>query len=46
MSNIMEILLRHQEDHLAYLDQDLPEQWKAYIEEHALKQTPGEVCCA
>ena len=46
MSNVMEILLRHEEDHIAYLEQDLPEQWKAYIEEHALKQTPGEVCCA
>lgn len=45
MSNVMEILLRHREDHLAYLEQDLPERWQAYIEEHALKQTPGEVSC-
>lgn len=43
MSSLMDIKLRHQEIHPAYLDVDLPEVWKEYIEANAKVQTPGQV---
>ena len=42
-SPLMSITIRHDERHLAYSDSELPARWKAYIEEHALSRTAGEV---
>lgn len=41
---VVDIKIKHDESHIGYLDIQLPEKWKKYIEEHARTQTPGEVC--
>ncbi|OSC99965.1 hypothetical protein PYCCODRAFT_1342865, partial [Trametes coccinea BRFM310] len=43
VSEIAIISVKHKCDHVAYLNIDLPNHWKAYIEEHARTQTPGQV---
>lgn len=42
-SAMVDMKIRHDVDHIAYLDINLPEKWKDYIEAHARTQTPGEV---
>ncbi|PCH36008.1 hypothetical protein WOLCODRAFT_81724 [Wolfiporia cocos MD-104 SS10] len=39
------IQLKHDENHLAYVNTDLPDHWKEYVEEHSRTQTPGEIWC-
>lgn len=39
----MSISIRHDIPHVAYVSTELPEQWKRYIEEHAVSRTPGDV---
>lgn len=38
-----EVKVKHEEDHLAYFNAELPEKWRTYIEENARTQTPGTV---
>ncbi|KAI9057367.1 hypothetical protein FKP32DRAFT_1689206 [Trametes sanguinea] len=42
-SEISVISLKHKVEHVAYLNIDLPDRWKAYIREHARSQTPGQI---
>ena len=38
------IKIKHDCHHPAYVDINLPDQWKDYIKRQASTQTPGQVC--
>ncbi|KAJ2990392.1 hypothetical protein NUW54_g8481 [Trametes sanguinea] len=42
-SDIMQISIKHEADHLPYVDITIPTQWKEFIEQHARSQTPGKI---
>ncbi|GJE99912.1 hypothetical protein PsYK624_161870 [Phanerochaete sordida] len=42
-SPLMTITMRHDERHRKYVNIELPDQWKDYIEEHALSRTAGDI---
>lgn len=42
-SEEMLITMRHEEEHMPYLDIEIPDAWKEYIEEHAKNETPRQV---
>lgn len=37
------IKIKHEMCHEAYLDIELPEEWKTYVEKNAGSKTPGQV---
>ncbi|EIW53150.1 uncharacterized protein TRAVEDRAFT_100951, partial [Trametes versicolor FP-101664 SS1] len=42
-SDVIGVSLAHAEEHVAYLNMELPERWKQYIRENARTQTPGQI---